>query len=111
MNVWLDDVRPCPDGYYHVKTAEDCIDLLCRARVNSIVIEHLSLDHDLGEDTDVVGTGYDVVLWLEEQVFTDESFNPPSLISVHSDNAGARKKMLMGLGSIERRLSARRGET
>jgi len=63
------------------------------------VVEELSLDHDLGDDAH--GTGYDVVLWIEEAVVTS-GFRPPR-IRVHSANASARSKMIAGIDSIERR--------
>ena len=57
----------------------------------------LSLDHDLGDDER--GTGYDVVLWIEEAVAMN-GFIPPK-IAVHSANSSAREKMLAGIRSIE----------
>lgn len=67
------------------------------------VVTHISLDHDLGDD--VRGTGYDVILWIEEAVVTS-NFVPP-VILVHSANASARIKMILGVESIKR-LYARR---
>lgn len=60
-------------------------------------VEELSLDHDLGDDER--GTGYDVVVWIEEAVFL-RGFKPPK-ITVHSANSSAREKMLAGIRSIE----------
>jgi len=48
-------------------------------------------------------TGYDVVLWVEEQVVT-RGFSPPKM-SVHSANPSARLKMESGIRSIEARAS------
>jgi hypothetical protein len=45
-------------------------------------VEELSLDHDLGDDSR--GTGYDVILWIEEAVAL-RGFVPPRII-VHSAN-------------------------
>jgi hypothetical protein len=59
------------------------------------VIE-VSLDHDLRDDDR--GTGYDVVLWIEEAVFSN-AFIPP-VIKVHSANISARKKMELGIEHI-----------
>ncbi|MBK1884723.1 hypothetical protein JIN85_20090 [Luteolibacter pohnpeiensis] len=56
----------------------------------------ISLDHDLGDDAR--GTGYDVVLWIEEAVAT-AGFHPP-LIRAHSANSSARAKMESGIESI-----------
>lgn len=99
MKVYLDDERPTPDGWVGVRWPEEAIELL-----QSGVVEELSLDHDLGDDER--GTGYDVVLWIEEAVVT-RGFRPPR-IHVHSANTSARVKMLAGITSIERR--AREGD-
>ncbi len=60
-------------------------------------VSEISLDHDLGDDDR--GTGYDVVLWIEEAVFT-KGFKPPA-IKVHSANSSAREKMERGIRKIE----------
>ncbi|MEE4281792.1 MAG: cyclic-phosphate processing receiver domain-containing protein [Pseudomonadales bacterium] len=52
------------------------------------------------------GTGYDVVLWIEEAVAT-RHFKPPK-ITVHSANSSARQKMEMGILNIERLASLNR---
>jgi hypothetical protein len=51
-------------------------------------VTHVSLDHDLGDDQR--GTGYDVILWIEEAVAL-KGFTPPALF-VHSANSSAREK-------------------
>jgi hypothetical protein len=62
-------------------------------------VSEISLDHDLGNDGR--GTGYDVVLWIEEAVIT-RSFVPPRM-SVHSANSSARQRMEMGIQTINER--------
>lgn len=94
MKVYLDDVRTTPVGWVGVKKAQDAIQLLKTGKVIEI-----SLDHDLGDDKN--GTGYDVILWIEEQVYCNK-FNPPK-IHVHSDNSSAVQKMLAGIRQIEKR--------
>ena len=59
-------------------------------------VTDISLDHDLGDDER--GTGYDVVLWMEEQVAL-HGFGPPK-ITVHSANVSARTKMEAGIRAI-----------
>ena len=93
MKVYLDDERPTPPGWVPVRWPAEAIRLLETGEVTEI-----SLDHDLGDDTR--GTGYTVILWLEEAVAT-RGFRPP-LIAVHTANASARQKMLLGVQSIER---------
>ena len=97
MKVFLDDERPAPGGWTPVRWPEEAIALLETGEVDAI-----SLDHDLGDDT---RTGYDVLLWLEEAVAT-RGLVPPA-ISIHSANAGARRRMELAVESI-RRLSRRR---
>lgn len=93
MKVYLDDQREAPAGWQQVHWPEEAIALLQTGRVT-----HLSLDHDLGDDRR--GTGYDVILWIEEAVAT-QGFMPPH-IAVHSANSSARQKMEAGIRSIER---------
>lgn len=94
LKVWLDDVRPTPPGWVHARWPEDAIRYLKTGRVVAI-----SLDHDLGDDTH--GTGYDVVTWIEEQVFL-HGFTPPEIMNVHSDNAAGASKMRHGIDQIRR---------
>ena len=61
MKVYLDDERATPEGWTRVYWPSEAIELLQTGQVTE-----LSLDHDLGDDAR--GTGYDVVLWIEEQV-------------------------------------------
>jgi len=61
-------------------------------------VEEISLDHDLGDDAR--GTGYDVILWIEEAVAL-RGFKPPRII-VHSANSSAVDKMRAGVFAIER---------
>lgn len=91
MKVFLDDERPVPDGWVLARWPDEVIELLRTGTVT-----HLSLDHDLGDDER--GTGYDVVLWIEEAVAT-QGFEPPQ-ITVHSANASARFKMRAGIEAI-----------
>lgn len=98
MRVFLDDERTTPDGWVRVYWPSEAIALL-----ETGVVNELSLDHDLGDDER--GTGYDVVLWIEEAVAL-RGFNPPK-IKVHSANSSAREKMVAGIQAIERIASER----
>ena len=91
VKVYLDDERKTPDGWIRVYWPEEAIELLKTGNV-----EEISLDHDLGDDDH--GTGYDVVLWIEEQVILNQ-FSPP-IIKVHSANSSARQKMELGINNI-----------
>lgn len=95
MKVYLDDEREAPEGWYRCYWPDQVIRLL-----KKLCVTHLSLDHDLGDDEK--GTGYDVLLWLEEQVVT-KGFPPPKHITVHSANVSAREKMQKAIENIDRR--------
>lgn len=92
MNVFLDDERPTPDGWIRTFTPIQTIQLLETNEVNT-----LSLDHDLGDD-DKIGTGYDVLNWIEQQV-AEAMFVPPAML-IHSSNSSARVKMELAIRSI-----------
>jgi hypothetical protein len=91
MKIYLDDVRKAPTGWKLVETSEEAISALKTGNVT-----HISLDHDLGDDE--AGTGYDVILWIEREVFVS-GLTPPN-IKIHTANISARKKMELGLSSI-----------
>lgn len=93
MRVFLDDERATPAGWVRAYWPDEVIALLETGEV-----VELSLDHDLGDDER--GTGYAVVLWIEESVAM-RGFKPPK-IHVHSANSSAREKMERGVAAIER---------
>ena len=92
MKVFLDDERSTPEGWVRVYWPDEAIALLQTGQVTEI-----SLDHDLGDDAR--GTGYDVVLWVEEAVHL-HGFVPPRM-HVHSANSAARVRMLAGIAAID----------
>jgi len=92
--VWLDDVRPAPEGWIWVLWPQHAVGMLATGNV-----AELSLDHDLGDD-DFYGTGYDVLVWVEEQVALHD-FVPPK-IHIHSANVVGRERMQRALESIDR---------
>jgi hypothetical protein len=88
INIYLDDLRPAPDGFILVKSVKKCQRLIKDNKGN---INILSLDHDLGEGK----TGYDLVKWLcfyngrdgyEENLF-------PNKIFLHTANPVGRINM------------------
>ncbi len=91
MKVYLDDERIAPDGWVQVLWPDEAIKLLQMGYVT-----HLSLGHDLSDDRR--GTGYDVLLWLEQEVDLN-GFLPPE-ITIHTANPAARERMLAAVNSI-----------
>ena len=94
MKVFLDDTRSAPKGWSRTHWPEATIGLLEKHNVT-----HLSLDHDLGDDSR--GTGYDVLTWIERKVTEDPNYCPPAMF-VHSANPPARRRMEMAIASINR---------
>jgi len=131
MNLYLDDIRvPSQSGYQNdkwvvVRTVQEAIDFL-----RTQPVERVSLDHDLGacdscmngrtpdqwlEESNYqtmphcehIGTGYDVISWIEEQTITN-GYIPP-LIFIHTANSSARVKMEMARSSIENWVATHHG--
>ena len=95
MKLWLDDVRTPPGlDWVWVRTSLDAIKAL---RANHF--EVISLDHDLGEGA---GTGYEVLQYIEAEVYRTPGYLAPEQILVHTANTVARKRMLQAVESIER---------
>ena len=100
-NIWLDDERPEPEDWLRCKTARGCIARLSLLNMVGTRCNILSLDHDLGDDL-TLGTGYDVLNWIEEQLHTNEKFVPPREIRIHTANPAARTRMELAVESINR---------
>lgn len=94
MRIYLDDERKTPTGWERMYTAWDVIKALRTGQVTEI-----SLDHDLGDD-EKYGTGYDVLCWIEEQVFVNK-ITPPK-INIHSANTSAVSKMKKARSCIKK---------
>jgi len=97
--MWLDDIRPAPEGWTWVKDYDSAISLLKMGRVQTA-----SLDHDLSDiqmrwDTGTgyseapvqrleERTGYHVVLWMAQ----NQTW--PDTLRVHSGNPVGKRAML-----------------
>ena len=81
--MWLDDTRPAPDGWVHVRSANEAIRLL-----QATTVTEASLDHDLGDYRDDGGDGYKVVDWMAEH---DKW--PTCGVRVHSANPVGRVRI------------------
>ncbi len=73
MRLWLDDLRPAPDGWVHVLTVD-----AARAELGAGHVVEASLDHDLGPDTP---EAYALVLWMAEH-----GIWPSDACAIHSAN-------------------------
>lgn len=86
MKIWLDDVRPCPEGWVHCHSVNEILQLL--SSVAASEVEEVSLDHDLGDYYDDGGDGWRVVDWMAEHSYW------PKVVFVHSANFTGVKRML-----------------
>ena len=93
IKVWLDDERKAPEGWVHVFSSKEAINLL-----NQCIVEEISLDNDLGLETE---EGYDVVKHLEYLVFHNPNYKIP-IIHIHTANPVAREKMMAGIKNIKK---------
>ena len=94
INIYLDDLRICPEGFVIARTYEEAVSLLENNKVGI-----LSLDHDLGEDAsgDIRKSGYDLVKYICENDCDIEE------IYIHTDNSVGRANMLETLKAAIRR--------
>ena len=84
MRIWLDDIRPMPDGYDMKVDNEFLLEVL----ISNGKVSHIDFDNDLGEGN---GSGYGVACYIEK-LAASGMLNPISW-SIHSDNAPARKRI------------------
>lgn len=72
MKLWIDDVRPAPEGYTWVKSVYDAIDYIIFTDISrmmddeNIEIELIDIDHDAGEYAKYGGDYIELLNWLEE---------------------------------------------
>lgn len=94
MNVYVDDLRDCPEGFIIARTFEEAVALLEQHEVDI-----LSLDHDLGEDGEgnLLLTGYDLVKYFCEHGLRANK------IYLHTDNPVGRENMYETLKGAKRR--------
>lgn len=87
MKIWVDDVRPAPDGYVWCKSVADTIYEIegnemynwVPGNINNDPIVLIDLDHDAGDYRDLGGDYIKILDWLEE---TNRNYP----IRIHSKN-------------------------
>ena len=70
MKLWIDDVRPAPEGYIHFKAVNEALRYI---RLNYKQIDLIDLDHDAG---DFVTEGRDFIEILKELERLSHLHNP-----------------------------------
>lgn len=68
MKLWIDDIRPAPDGYMTAQTVHYAISLILLAEELKAPIELIDIDHDAGDFNKPRNGGdyINVLKWLEE---------------------------------------------
>ena len=63
MKLWIDDVRPAPEGYVHIRSVNAAKKYI---KLHENNIELISLDHDAGDFAHLGGDYIKLLDWLEE---------------------------------------------
>ena len=83
MKLWIDDVRPAPDGYVWCKSVNEIKDVIVCCEIikaskerdqflfptlnkEDVTIEMISIDHDAGDFAHLGGDYIKLLDWLEE---------------------------------------------
>lgn len=89
MKLWIDDVRPAPEGYTWWKSVNEAKSTIMFAEINFPLIDRIELidiDHDAGDYAWDGGDYIKLLDWLEET-----GRNYP--IRIHSMNSVGRENM------------------
>lgn len=88
MKIWVDDLRPAPEGYRWLKSvnqAKEAIEVF-EAFASLVAIELIDLDHDAGDYANDGGDYIKLLDWFEET-----GRNYP--IRIHTMNPVGRENM------------------
>ena len=66
MKLWIDDVRPAPEGYVWCHSVYRVMKEIAIAELNKETIEVLDMDHDSGDYYQYGGDYIEILNWLEE---------------------------------------------
>lgn len=83
MKLWIDDVRPAPEGYIWIKSVNQAKTAIKTYELNyydyGVLID---IDHDAGNYFDEGGDYIKFLDWLESEGYVDEGFT----FHIHSMN-------------------------
>lgn len=66
MKLWVDDVRPAPEGYSRAYSTRQAISLIWGNEDTRTPYELIDLDHDAGDYAKYGGDYIKILDWLEE---------------------------------------------
>ena len=91
VKIWLDDIRPAPEGYYHCHSVGEAKRNILKCEQNGRMIDVIDCDHDLGDFAKDGGDGICLIDWLRER----EAYYYE--IVIHTMNPVGRKNMQKAL--------------
>lgn len=66
MKLWIDDVRPAPDGYVWCKSVDETKQLIMQMEMSYGAPTLIDIDHDAGDFAKYGGDYIRLLDWLEE---------------------------------------------
>lgn len=90
MKLWIDDIRPAPDGFIWCKSVNQA-----KAAITTYEHQHsydnilIDLDHDAGDYFNDGGDYFKILDWLEEKNIVDTEY----FFKIHSMNVVGRMNM------------------
>lgn len=66
MKLWIDDVRPAPEGYCLAYSVFEAEAVICLAEHLGVEVELIDIDHDAGDYAQFGGDYINLLNWLEE---------------------------------------------
>lgn len=88
LRLYLDDLRPTPDGWTAARSVEEAVRLVEDATASGAGFEAVSLDHDLGDFEPLGGDAGAFVAWMERTRTW-----PSRLVRIHTANPVGRAQM------------------
>jgi hypothetical protein len=88
MKLWIDDVRPAPEGYFWIKSVNNAKAFIEVHRPPISPIELIDIDHDAGDYAQFGGDYIRLLDWLEETgrnyPIRIHSMNPVGVANMHA---------------------------
>ena len=76
MKIWLDDIRPAPEGYFHCRSVNDVKIAIffyeCNLSDETIILD---LDYDLGDYHKDGGDVVKLLEWLEKEEIVNTGYS------------------------------------
>ena len=90
MKLWVDDIRPAPEGWYQARSVNVAKEMIIANWEN---IEILSIDYDSGDYNKFGGDYINILKWLEEEEHKKNKNIVTFPIHIHSMNSVGAQNM------------------